>query len=288
MDEKKFIQLAAVVEWQTRRSQKPLFVIGRESSTLSRGTNKISDKTMLTKNHILEEIRKLAKENGGKPPSTKQLKDKVGIIPYDWQKYWPRLGDAQREAGLTPNTFLKIPYQDDYLLSKFATLIRKNKKWPTKGEIDVIHFSDPKFPGSSIFYNKLGTKYILAQKILEFAKRKKYSDVIKICNGVLEEVKKLDELSNNAIENKKDGSVYMMQLGYYYKIERSKDIGRRYREIKIQFPEELIHIHEIETDDPCGIEAYWHNRFKSKQVKGEWFKLDSSEINAFKRWKRIL
>ena len=58
--------------------------------------------------------------------------------------------------------------------------------------------------------------------------------------------------------------MYPMKSGRYYKIGRIDAIGRRDSEIKTQMLEELKVIHHISTDDPSGIEAYWHKRFSDK------------------------
>ncbi len=81
------------------------------------------------------------------------------------------------------------------------------------------------------------------------------------------------------------GYVYLIKTGKYYKIGRTNAVGRRERELAIHLPEATKLIHSIKTDDPTGIEAYWHSRFHALRKRGEWFELTAKDIAAFKRRK---
>jgi hypothetical protein len=85
------------------------------------------------------------------------------------------------------------------------------------------------------------------------------------------------------------GYVYLLKHGSRreYKIGRTNNLLRREGEVRIELPEKLTPIHYIETDDPAGIETYWHTRFAGKRKEGEWFALTAEDVRAFKRWKRI-
>jgi hypothetical protein len=84
------------------------------------------------------------------------------------------------------------------------------------------------------------------------------------------------------------GYVYLMKSGRRYKIGHTNSPARRHREVRLDLPDPTLVVHTIATDDPGGIEAYWHGRFQSKRIRDtEFFSLDARDVAAFKRWKRI-
>jgi hypothetical protein len=239
-----------------------------------------------TKQEIIKAIQQTAKDNDGKPLGMGRFEKETGIKPYDWQRYWTRFSEAQQEAGFSPNQ-LQVPYSDDFLLKKIIFLARKLKKFPTTREIRIEKITNSDFPDNSAFYRAFGSKWEFALKLNEYCRSQKgCEDIAGFCEEVLEEAGERE--SGDEKEKGVIGAVYLFKHGKYYKIGKTNDTVRRGNELKIQLPENLDLIHEIKTDDPSGIEAYWHRRFESKRMNGEWFDLNLSDIKAFKRWRKIV
>ncbi|MEI9929780.1 MAG: GIY-YIG nuclease family protein [Rhizomicrobium sp.] len=109
--------------------------------------------------------------------------------------------------------------------------------------------------------------------------------MLAICDRVSEGRLELPPKARASKLEADDGFVYLLKSGRHYKIGRSISVGQRERQLAIQLPEKAGVIHQIRTDDPVGIEAYWHKRFEAKRKNGEWFELTSADINVFKRRK---
>lgn len=241
---------------------------------------------MFSKEQILQEIRRTAEENGGKPLGINKFEIETGIKPHEWGKYWAKFSNAQKDAGFTPNQ-LQSAYPDDFLFEKVIALIRKIGNFPTSREMRLEKIHSPEFPDNSVFLRAFGSKQRLVEKIIEYCKTKgDLDDVIVLAESILGETKDKE----NSIDIKVPqnvGEVYLFKSGKYYKIGKTNDTVRRGNELRIQLPEKMDLIHSIKTDDPSGVEAYWHRRFASKRKQGEWFDLNTPDIKAFKRWKRI-
>jgi hypothetical protein len=238
---------------------------------------------LITKEQILGEIKRIAAETKGVPPGARRFRTETGISDSAWSgKYWARWGDALREAGFSPNVW-QVGHGENVMVQSYIRLIRELRHFPAIREISLKHRQDSSFPSSGAFA-RFGSKAVAAKRIIEFCQKNTgYEDVIKISEPIAaERLPRADKISTAQVI---DGFVYLIKSGRHYKIGRSNSAGRREYELAIQLPEKATKVHEIRTDDPSGIEAYWHNRFSAKRRGGEWFDLDTSDVNVFKRRK---
>lgn len=241
-----------------------------------------SDNTM-TKQHILDEIRRVAKANGGVSVGRLKFHTETGIKESDWRGvFWVRWNDAVREAGLTPNEKI-VAYDEEWLISKIVALAREVGHFPTSSEYRLKSRNQKGFPTDTTISSRFGTKSQVVSKIAEFCRSNEgFQDILAMCGA---ESQTDDTPQDEQDDEVEIGFVYLFKCGRYYKIGRSNAVGRREYELAIQMPEKLTLIHQIRTDDSAGIEDYWHRRFAALRKNGEWFDLSASDVKKFKRRK---
>lgn len=237
----------------------------------------------MDKQHIIDEIRRTAKLNNGVPLGRERFFSETGIRESDWSgKFWVRWSDAVREAGLSPNALQKR-FSDSHLMEKYAMLVRELGHVPTAAELKLKGRTDPAFPSHNTF-SRLGSKAELLARVLAYCReRQTHGDIVAICEPHLSPIGPTEQPPSQPSSG--FGFVYLVKAGRFYKIGKTNAVGRRERELAIQLPEKPVTIHSIRTDDPSGIEAYWHKRFEGKRKHGEWFDLSAGDVAAFRRRK---
>jgi hypothetical protein len=243
---------------------------------------------MTSREEIVQEIQRTAEENGGEPLRRRRFHEVTGISPYDWGAYWPRFTEAQREAGFEPNK-LNAALEVEFVMEKYIGLIRRLEKLPTAAEMRIERKRDPAFPSSGVI-GRAGRTNERLEKVLAYCRtRPEYADVMALCEAAVQRsapgtrsAEKRDDAQGTS------GFVYLAK-GHRgeYKIGRTNLVDRRVSELGAMASVELERVHEIKTDDPTGVEAYWHRRFENRRMRGEWFKLTAADVKAFKRWRRI-
>jgi hypothetical protein len=236
----------------------------------------------MNKQHIINEIKRTAEKNNGIPFGIKRFYTETGIRQSDWLgKYWARWSDALIEAGYEPNQW-QIAYDDEWVAEKLIFFIRELGRYPVKAELLMRARQDKSFPSEGVF-RRLGKKAEVASMILKYCEGKDgFDDVAQICRPIADSN---PPDSSPSAEGPRLGYVYLMKSGRYYKIGKTDALGRREYELGIQLPEKIATIHAMKTDDPIGIEAYWHKRFQDKRKRGEWFDLTPEDVKAFRRRK---
>ena len=171
------------------------------------------------------------------------------------------------------------------MLENLAGLVRELGRFPVRGEIRLKARRDSEFPSHNT-YGKFGGKRALAAHLEKFCRDRGEDDLADLCASAAKTGETEDaEAASEKADDSELGYVYLLKPGRFYKIGRTNALGRRERDLAIQLPEAAKLVHSIKTDDPAGIERYWHQRFHDRRKNGEWFELTAQGLAAFRRRK---
>ena len=225
---------------------------------------------------IIAEIQRLASQNGGLAPGVAAFANATGITQGRWRGvYWARWNDALADAGFGPNALVTRRDRTE-LLHQVAALCRLLARMPTYSDMRIQVRRDPSFPNDKTVANHFGNIAGLTESLRKLAADPALDDL----NALLPLPRVMDDASR---KKGIDGVVYLPKSGLHYKIGCTSNLERRIKEITVSMPETITLVHSIRTDDPSGIEAYWHKRFANHRANGEWFRLSAEDLKVFRR-----
>lgn len=238
----------------------------------------------MTKEKAILLIHDLAARNGGKV-SLRSFIDEAGIPEQRLRKslWFTGWNNLLQEIGLSTNQFFVDRTSDEDIAGAVAELVARLKHWPTEDEFVREKKVSPTFPDISLI--RRAKKSGKLRSLLEhYRPDDEASAIVRDNAKLLPVAPNEDETDEGDPSVRVQGFVYMLRNDRRYKIGFTKSPIRRFREVRLELPDETIRVHAIETDDPIGIESYWHKRFASKRIRdSEWFELDGNDIRAFKR-----
>lgn len=98
-----------------------------------------------------------------------------------------------------------------------------------------------------------------------------------------EEMMNFNKATGKRKREKENGYIYILKSKNLYKIGRAKSLKSRIKTYRTENPFGIRVILQKEVDDYIGIEDRLLRKFKNKQVRGEWFKLNKEDIKWLKQ-----
>jgi hypothetical protein len=148
-------------------------------------------------------------------------------------------------------------------------LTRELGHLPVKGELLLKRTTDSSFPNDKTF-GRFGGQAGLIRRVPSYCREHGgFDDILQLCE-LEQSGQRREAVPNHGTSNSNPGGyVFLVKSGRHYKIGHSNSVGRREYELAIQLPERVQVVHQILTDDPAGIEAYWHQAFLKQKEPTE-------------------
>jgi hypothetical protein len=255
----------------------------------------------MDKNQLLNEVRRIAQENGGNPPGSRSFYVCTDTRESTWKgkswNEWNNWNDVLNEAGYERRTKTeKRP--NSGILEQLALLTRKLGRFPVTLDMRREKRTNQHFPNDKTLLTSFGGRVETLNALRNYCSTDPcFADLL----PVLETTELSGSFKPVNVPRVIKCDDQLIDVGYVYLI-RSHDVCkigctrapyRRAAEIANQSARGAELLHLISTDDPEGIERYWHIRFASQAVaalnkaSGEWFHLSTADIKLFKKRKSM-
>jgi hypothetical protein len=223
---------------------------------------------------IVTRIQEITAENSGTPPGLEQFAKKSGIKrSFYIGRIWATWGEALREAGFTPNGPNRR-LDDDEMLAAVAGVARLLGRIPSVSELKVYRAAGRDLPCPTAYTHHFGNKQGMLRGLKRWsAASAERADIAAMLGDI-------PDLPDAKAQIR--GAVYLLQCGRAFKIGCSRTPDQRIGNLQRALPAAAKLVHVIDTDDPYGVESYWHRRFADKRLRGEWFRLAKEDVAAFR------
>lgn len=250
----------------------------------------------MDKEQFLSEVRRIAQENGGIPPGSRLFYAQTDTRESTWRgkswNEWNNWNDVLEEAGYERRAKnQKLPTSN--ILEQLALLTKKLGRFPVTLDMRREKRTNPNLPNDKTLLTSFGSREqtLVALKNYCLAHSHFTELLPTLENTILSGTFKAKDSANDNGDDDEPtniGYVYLIRSHDVYKIGCTRAPYRRAAEIANQSARGAELLHLISTDDPEGIERYWHRRFESLAVEavnkasGEWFHLSAADVKAFK------
>ena len=253
----------------------------------------------MDRQQFLSEVRRTTEENGGAPPGSRAFYASTDTRESTWRgkpwNEWNNWNDVLEEAGYERRTKTeKLPTSS--ILEQLALLTKKLGRFPVTLDVRREKRTNPSLPNDKTLLASFGSREQTLKALKDYCSA--HSQFVELLptleNTILSGTFKAkdDQNDGGCDDDPLDiGYVYLIRSHDVYKIGCTRAPYRRAAEIANQSARGAQLLHLISTDDPEGIEGYWHRRFASQAVQainkatGEWFHLTAADIKAIKRRK---
>jgi hypothetical protein len=255
----------------------------------------------MDKEKFLSEVRRITQENGGIPPGSRSFYAHTDMRESTWRgkpwNEWNNWNDVLEEAGYDRRTKNeKLPNSE--ILEQLALLAKKLGRFPVTLDMRREKRTNPNFPNDKTLLTSFGSREETLNALKDYCSAgSRFAELLPTLEGTVLSATFKPKDGPNCNDSDDDpldiGYVYLIRSHDVYKIGCTRAPYRRAAEIANQSARGAELLHLISTDDPEGIEGYWHRRFAPQAVQavnkatGEWFHLSAADIKTFKRRKSM-